>query len=370
MRFLLAIIMAAYSASAFSAPIEVPIAFIEALDSKDTTSSERFSKEYELAIQYGVELTAKEVADCGYMIKPLPAFYGASDPLQAKERTEQSVKSGAWFVVGPRRSNHYILAAQGSGNVPTVSLMASSDEVSTLGPMHLSLVAPNSVMAQVAAKEAKEQIPTKAAMTYISIVRDDCLFCKGFAEQFDVAAKSAGLQKKAQVSILSDEPELKDIVAAIEANKPSFILLPNYSIVTGYLIEKLHKKYSTVFFVGGDGWGTNFGFVENGRDIGNAKGFTVRGNPPVDVGMKSFSTGKKLLADSGRVPVASATALSLIKIIDSTKSFLCKSKPKTATDFAAAFEKSGKVLFAAPWGVSVYELSSGNIVYKKSSRAL
>ena len=370
MKLLLKFLLALLSPAAVAGPVEVPIAFIEALDSKDTTSSERFRKEYELAIQYGVELTAKDIAACGYTIKPLPAFYGASDPLQAKERTEQSVKSGAWFVVGPRRSNHYILAAQGSGSVPTVSLMASSDEVATLGPRHLSLVAPNSVMAQVAAKEAKARVPAKAAKTYLSIVRDDCLFCKGFADQFDTAAKSAGLKKSAQVSILSDEPDLKDIVVAIEAHKPSFILLPNYSIVTGYLIEKLHKTYPKIFFVGGDGWGTNFGFVENGRDIGNAQGFTVRGNPPVDVGMKSFPTGQKLLSDSGRIPVASATALSLIKIIDSTKTFLCKHKPKSPGDFASAYEKSGKGQFAAPWGVSVYELSSGNIVYKKSSRAL
>lgn len=370
MRAFLVVLLSVFSADVLSAPIEVPVAFIEALDSKDTTSSERFRKEYELAVKYGVELTEKEAAKCGYKIKPVPSFYGASDPLQAKERTEQSVKAGVWFVVGPRRSNHYILAAKGSGEVPTVSLMASSDEVLTLGPKHLSLVAPNSVMAQVAAKEAAAQTTAKSKRAYISVVREDCLFCKGFAEQFDAAAKAVGLKKTAEVSILTDEPDLKAVIAAIDAHKPSFILLPNYSIVSGFLIEKLHKMYPGVFFVGGDGWGTNFGFVENGRDIGNAKGFTVRGNPPVDVGMKSFPTGQKLLADSGRIPVASATALSLIKIIDSTKSLLCKYQPKSSADFADAFQRSGKEYFSAPWGVSIYQLSSGNIEYEKSSRAL
>lgn len=370
MNGLYVMILLMFSSAAFSAPIEVPIAFIEALDSKDTTSSERFRKEYELAIRYGVELTAKEVESCGYRIKPVPSFYGASDPLQAKERTENSVKSGVWFVVGPRRSNHYILAAKGSQDVPSVSLMASSDEVLSLGPKHLSIVAPNSVMAKVAAKEARSQIKGKSKKSYISVVRDDCLFCKGFADQFNAAAKAVGLMKAAEISILSNEPDLKEVVAAIESNKPSFVLLPNYSIVSGFVIEKLHKKYPDLFFVGGDGWGTNFGFVENGRDIGNAKGFTVRGNPPVDVGMKSFPTGKKLLADSGRIPVASATALSLIKIIDSTKAFLCKHKPKKIEEFASYFEKNGKQYFSAPWGVSIYQLSSGNIEYKKSSRAM
>ncbi len=272
-------------------------------------------------------------------------------------------------MVGPRRSNHYLLAARGSGNIPTVSLMASSDEVTKLGPVHLSLVAPNSVMAQVAADEALTRIGKKAMKTYISIVREDCVFCKGFATEFDKAAMPIGLQKKAQISILSDEPELKEIAEAIESYKPSFVLLPNYSIVSGFLIEKLHKKYPDPFFVGGDGWGTNFGFVENGRDIGDAKGFTVRGNPPVDVGLRSFSTGMKLLAKPGLVPVSSATALSLIKAIDSMTSLLCDHRPKQRPDFVTKFETSGKSYFAAPWGVSIYQLSSGNIVYQKSSRA-
>jgi hypothetical protein len=369
MRMFMSSLLTMFSGATFAAPIDVQVAFIEALDPTDTTSSERFRKEYELAIQYGIELTAKEVADCGYKIKSSTSFYGASDPLQAKERAEQSVKAGAWLVVGPRRSNHYILAAKGSGAIPTVSLMASSDEVSTLGPRHLSLVAPNSVMAEVAANESLAQIPPKSDRSYISVVRDDCLFCKGFADQFETAAKAIGLQNKTKVSILSDEPDLKETIAAIELHKPAFVLLPNYSVVTGYLIEKLHKKYPEIFFVGGDGWGTNFGFVENGRNIGDAKGFTVRGNPPVDVGLKSFPTGQKLLSDSGRVPVSSAAALSLLKIIDSTKNLLCKHKPKTLNEFADAYEKSGKQLYAAPWGVSFYELSSGNISYKKSARA-
>jgi hypothetical protein len=248
--------------------------------------------------------------------------------------------------------------------------MASSDEVSTLGARHLSLVSPNSVMARVAAREALGRIPSSVARSYVSIVRGDCLFCKGFAEQFDAEAKLIGLQKSGEVSILSDEPDLKEIISAIQTHKPAFILLPNYSIVTGYLIEKLHKTFPKMFYVGGDGWGANFGFVENGRNIGDAKGFTVRGNPPVDVGMRSFPSGQKLLADSGRVPVTSASALSLMKIFDSTKTLLCRHKPKTPQAFASSFEKSGKELFAAPWGVSIYELSSGNIVYKKSSGAM
>lgn len=370
MKQLIFIVVAMLATAASAKEIEIPITFVEALDAKDTTSSERFRIEYETAIQYGIELTKSDLATCGYKLKASTAFYGASDTLQAKERTEDAQKAGNWFIVGPRRSNHYILAAKGSGSVPTVSLMASSDEVSTLGPDHLSLVAANSVMAREAAKEAASRLRGNKNKTFISVVRDDCLFCKGFAEQFEKAASKVGLKRVDEVLILTDEPELKSIFASLEKNKPGFVLLPNYSIVSSYLIASIHEKNKGVFFVGGDGWGTKFGFVENGRDIKNAAGFTVRGNPPVDLGLKTFKTGRRLLQDTKREPVSSASALSLLKIIDSTKSFLCEQKPKSKESFAKSYRSKGANYFASPWGVSIYDLSGGNIVYKKSSRAM
>src|SRR5690242_16972957 len=127
-----------------AAPISVKVSFIEALAPRDTTSSERFQKDYDKAIEVGKKAVASRLQKCGYDLTTETAFYDASDPLQARERAIDLVKKGSWLIVGPRRSNHYLLLAQGAGDVPTVSLMASASEVSMLGNRHISLSPLNS----------------------------------------------------------------------------------------------------------------------------------------------------------------------------------------------------------------------------------
>lgn len=64
---------------------KVKISFMEALAPKDTTSSERFQKEYEYAVQTGKDLTREKLKSCGYEITEEKVLYDASDNLQAFE---------------------------------------------------------------------------------------------------------------------------------------------------------------------------------------------------------------------------------------------------------------------------------------------
>jgi hypothetical protein len=151
-------VVLALSASAFAekAPatkIPVRLDFIEALAPRDTTSSERFQRDYVHAIETAKKLTEKRLASCGYTLQTETAFYDAGDPLQARESAEKSSRAGSWLLVGPRRSNHYLLLTQGAARTPSVSLMASAKEVASLGPLHQSISPSNSVMAAVAAQE-------------------------------------------------------------------------------------------------------------------------------------------------------------------------------------------------------------------------
>lgn len=350
---------------------KVKLVFIEALDPKDTTSSQRFQQEYESAIAKGKELTAQKLKSCGFEVSPTASFYGASDPIQAKEQAEKSAKEGAWMIVGPRRSNHYLLLAKGALKVPSVSLMASSDEVSTLGDLHLSLVPPNSVMAQNAADEAAARTKTKSSNSYVSIISADCLACKDFAKHFDARASSIGLKKSAEISVIGDSPEMAPIISELSKHKPSFILLPNYSIITSHLISAIHPVLPSAFFVGGDGWGNSrFGFVQNREDIGSAKGFTVRGNPSIEEALKTFSIGKEILKAGQADTYGSSSALAILRVFDSTAQLLCESKPKSTSEFVAGFKKAGRKLFSAPWGTSVYNLDNGNITFLKTRGVL
>jgi thiol-disulfide isomerase/thioredoxin len=345
----------------------VKVSFIEALDPKDTTSSQRFQEEYERAIDTGRELTEKRLASCGYELKTETSFYGASDPIKAKESGEKAASNQAWLIVGPRRSNHYVLLAKGAAETPSVSLMASSDSLNDLGPMHISLAPSNSVMAASAAREAKRQAKGKAS--YVSFLASECLNCRDFAAAFDKSAETIGLKKKAEVSLVGEQPDVAQLVEVIKKHKPSFVLLPNYSILSSYVVSKLAPVVPGVFFVGSDGWGdAKFGFVQNGPDISNARGFSVRGNPPVSEGLKGFDLGKRLIATGDASKLGSSSSLAILRVFDGLEKSLCRSKPKIREAFAKDFSLNGSRDFSNLWGVSIYEIRSGEMTFARSSK--
>jgi hypothetical protein len=346
------------SSAAYAVPLKpVKLYFVEALAPRDSTSSERFQKDYDSAISAGKRLTTKRLASCGYQLETFTSFYDASDPVQAKEKAERAAKDGAWLLVGPRRSNHYLLLAQGAENTPSVSIMATASEVEGLAPLHLSLSASNRRMAAAAAREAKRRLGRKKA-TYLSVVSAECLACRDFALLFDAEAAKLGLQKSAEISVVGETPDTTALTTQIRSSSPSFVLLPNYSKLTSFLIQAITSATTEPFFVGGDGWGdSNFGFVQNNSQVARARGFSVRGLPPLEIGLKRFATGKALLREpKDSTAPYSGPALAILKSIDATAEILCANKPTSAASFQTAFARRGPGLFDSPWGVSIYDL--------------
>ena len=369
-RSSLVLILAAASTSGLAETpnlTNVKISFIEALDPKDTTSSQRYQEEFERAIEVGRALTKERLASCGYSLTTETSFYGASDPIKAKERGEEASKANSWLIIGPRRSNHYVLLSKGTPDTPTVSLMASSDSLSELGPLHISVAPTNSVMAEAAAREAKKQ--AKGKSSYVSFISRECLNCRDFAAAFEKSAQAIGLKKISETMISGEQPDVTELEEVIKNQKPAFVLLPNYSIVSSYVVSKLAPNNRGVFFVGSDGWGdTKFGFVQNGPDISAAHGFSVRGNPPVAEGLKGFSLGKKLIAAGDESKFGSSSSLSILRVFDGLEASLCRAKPKTREAFAKEFARNGARDFANPWGVSIYEIRAGEMTFARTSK--
>lgn len=350
-------------------PTSVKLFFVEALDPKDTVYSQRFQKEYEFVIKRGTELTASSLAACGFRLETTTSFFGASDPLQAKEQAERAKMQGAWMIVGPHRSNHYILLSKGAEDIPSVSPMASSDEVAALGKLHLSLSPSNAILAKSAAEESAERLTKQSKKDYMTVTASDCMTCKDFSRGFDAAASDLGLKKIAELSVLGQQPDLKQIKEEVSKHRPAFVLIPNYSILSSYLIASLNQASPSTFFVGGDGWGNSkFGFVQNGRDTGAAGGFAVRGSPSIEEALKSFGLGKTILKADEASSYGSASGVALLKIFDSLSRFLCASKPKAKDNFAKAFQNKGNGFFSSQWGVSIFDLTNGDIVYTKSKK--
>jgi len=345
-------------------PIKVPITFIEALAPKDTTASERFQTEYKAAINAGKELSKSKLARCGYELSEKMVFYDASDNIQALEQAKKSSEEGAWFLIGPRRSNHYLLFAQGSPNTPSVSLMASATEVSKLGPTHLSMASSNSQMARVAAAHLKTLSP-KAPLSYVTILSEDCVTCVDFAQEFDKAASQKEITKKAELKIVGETPNPELIKEFAKKHKPKYVLLPNYSKVSAAVIHALLPVIPHALFIGGDGWGdSKYGFIQNNENLNAANGLTVRGFPPAKEGLKEFPLGEKLLKTKNSPELFSGSAQAIVRIFDGLSSLLCESKPKTLAEFRTAFTQLGSREFSAPWGVSLYNLKAGEIIYQ------
>lgn len=365
MKYLsLAALFAAVTANAATVPVKIH--FFEALAPKDTTSSERFQKEYEGAITTAKTLLGKKLEKCGYELKPEIVFYNASDALEAMERGKAASQQNTWLIVGPRRSNHYVLLVKGATDTPTVSTMASSKEVFELGSLHNTMAPSNAEMAKVAASEAKKRTKGK---TYVSIVSEDCVACVDFADSFEKSARKLGLNNSKTFKVVGETPDLAAITAEVAKLRPAFVLLPNYSKVTAQAIAAIHKVTPSAFYVGGDGWGdSRFGFVQNAIDLDGTSGFTVRGFPTTDEGLKAFSVGKEILksTDPAVSRPGSAAALSLLKILDSTAGLLCQSKPKNKDEFARFIAKKGTSTYKSPWGVSIYEMKSGDISFGRT----
>lgn len=355
---LLGTIMA--TAEAASA-IVVPVSFVEALAPKDTTSSERFRAEYQNAVTIALEYNKADLSRCGYQIAPQYTFFDASDELQAFERARAATSEGKWLIIGPRRSQQYLVLAKGAADTPTVSTMASSSEVFALEAIHSTMAPSNAQMAKVSAKVARAK-----ASTYFSIVNSDCVSCRDFSKQFDSSALKVGLKKLGEKEVTGDDPELGDLLLQLQKLKPQVILLPNYSKPSSQVMLKLKTLTPAPIFIGADGWGdSRFGFVGTGTAPDQAMGFTVRGFPPIDEGLKTFSVGNRILKKKSSIPdfPGSGSAQSLIKIVSDLTGFLCGTKPKTKATFAAAIKKSNP--FKPTWGVSIYKLENANITFER-----
>lgn len=342
----------------------VRIDFVEALAPRDTTSSARYQQSYEGTIQIAAELLERKLRGCGYSFDTKTAFYDASDALKAKEFGASSAAAGAWMIVGPRRSNHYLLLVQGAENIPSVSIMASSDKVAELGARHATVSPVNSKMAKVAALEAKAR--TKKNASYVSIISTDCSNCVDFAKSFDLAAKEIGLRKLDEVGITGETIQGAELRAKVASHTPDFVLLPNYSKVSSAVMASFNEDAKPPLFVGGDGWGdSQYGFVQNGLDVQKVKGITVRGFPPAEKGLSGFPLGREVLRSKLK-GLSFTPDLSILKTMEETANTLCAVRPEGKESFSKAFEQRVYKRVSAPWGVSIFELNRGEIRFSKT----
>ena len=347
----------------------VHIDFIEALDSKDNDYSVRFKKEFELAILEGVKSNKANAEKCGYDFQFATRYFEKSDPLRAQEEASKAEKLGSWMIVAPARSSHYLLSVAGAPNTPSISILASSKEVFELEKHHLTLSHSNKELAKAAVAEVARRILKTKTRTFVSVVSSDCISCGDFASKFKSAAQKVGILESSFLQVSGEDPDVDATLQKIKAEKtlPSFILLPNYSMVSARVMAKLSATLpKQIFFVGSDGWGTSkFGFVQNAKGLEDVSGFSVRSFPPSDIAFPFFRTGKSLIATNRVKEFESTSALGVLSVLDSTTELLCKYKPVSAASFKMLFARNANRVFKAPWQPSLYNFESGNLSFAR-----
>jgi hypothetical protein len=129
-----------------------------------------------------------------------------------------------------------------------------------------------------------------------------------------------------------------------------------------------NDSHNRPLFIGGDGWGDQrYGFVQSGTGIDNIKGITVRGFPPAEQGLQKFNLGKEALSHKTSDLPFSGPSVGILKVLSETADFLCKSRPKTKESFQTQFPTLSSSHLRSPWGVSVYELKSGETHFLKTT---
>jgi hypothetical protein len=363
-----------FSCVVLSAPIQVRVHFQESLAERDTLSGSRYKEDYEKCIELSKKRLQQKLATCGYEILSSTFFYDSRDPLQAKENATKVSTEKIWLIVGPRRSNHYVLATLGAKEIPSVSTMAGSKEVFTLGPDHLTLGIDNSTTAQALVETVNElsqkltsgQSATLVRPSYVTIVNEDCIFCTDLSKEFDLRA--TGLEKIKEIKVVGDSPDIQKIRKDLGALKPDYILVPNYSQSSVKIMAGIHALTPKSVFLGGDGWGTqSYGFVQSAANLEGVVGYSARGTVPTDMALKTFPLGQSILQEPlENNPFLDVPAgVAVVRILSGLSDTLCENKPKTFEEFKVSFTKTGPQYFSLPWGVGIYKLNGSRFVFYK-----
>ena len=224
-------------------------------------------------------------------------------------------------------------------------------------------------MANALADETKSRLNKNKSITYFSVLSADCVSCIDFSKSFDKKALKIKLNKLGEFAFTGERPNLGEIKEKIEKAKPDFILIPNYSVVSAHIMSVIQSWGVNTLYIGSDGWGdSKYGFVHNSPQLTKVNGLTVKGFPPTDKGLTYFDLGKQILKNptlTANFPI-SGTSQSVLKSMEAITQMLCDFKPKSKDDFTSHFKNSGKKYFINPWGVSIFNLANGEIVFDKT----
>lgn len=341
----------------------VKVGVLEALASLDSSSSERYKQFFESAIYYSLGENERALSKCGYKFEIVASYFDNSDKLAAKEAAQKLENAGAWIILGPRRSDQFLVGSKSLVTTPIVSPMAGANSVTSLPAPNFTMYPSVDALAKVAVKAVKR---AGFGNRYGSFVDATCSSCKDFQAAF--AEQSSGkLTEVFSIDGAGESPDLTQLRAALISKRVDFLILPNYSKFSGYTISKLQAQFPNLKVLGADGWGDGqFGFLEGFGIAPSIVGISVRGGGSPDVMSTLFgvrSLDREWQGKSLTPPYAAFGAIEFFRVL--TKD-LCRAKPKSRENFYRFLKNQNSSHFKSRSGIGVYFLRNSQLKFSHS----
>ena len=203
----------------------------------------------------------------------------------------------------------------------------------------------------------------------ITVLDTSCTFCSGFYEKFKRHLEKSNIKESAFFEFKRDDDfdeRIKSLRALIKKEKPHFILLPNYSKLSGRIIEKTQDLDKNIVYIGSDGWGNGiYGYLITAKIDKDTKGFSIYpGGDPVKFVDKKGWHGLNRHYRGTYLPPATSHA-GIVEVVNRFAKLLCEKRPKNLREFVRATSSLPLDYFKTDQGMGFFVLKNSEFKFSR-----
>ncbi len=353
----------ARSLAASTTLIPVKLGVTDSFAVIDAPTTERMRSVYEGALFYAIGENAKALQKCGYRFQVAVSHYDEADKYAPRDTATLLEASNTWLVIGPRRSDHILMAALGLKHTPMISMTAGSNAVHDLSPPYFTMYPRPAELIRTMLRAVKKE---NFGKTYGTLVDVTCGVCKDFASGLKRDGRNQ-VSEKFVIEVATDTPDLTELIDALTANPVDFLFVSSYAKLTGFVISTLQSRFPKLKYLGPDTWGDgSYGFTDQYKILPTVRGLAVRpGLSPQRMG--DMYGVQSLERDwRGKISHPPTVAFLLVDLIRSLRSDLCqlwneKGKRLASQEaFYEFFKSLPKDHFLLEPNISVYRLENSD----------
>lgn len=344
--------------------INVKIGLLESLSPTAPSASDRYKRLYESTLYYAIGENDHKLKQCGYKLTANISYFDTFDALDLLENAKKVNQTDPWLVIGPRRSGHIQTAATVIDSTPIISTMANADK---LIKNHKSLFTMYPTTWQLAKIMAREVQHRNYGTTYGTIVDARCESCIEFAKNFQ--AENPTHNPLFYFSVGDNAPDINSLLFNIKTQNPDYLLIPNYSELSGYIIAETQRVNPNLKYVGADGWGEDtFSFMQGYNIFPDTEGIAIRFGAQKEDKSEVYNVHSLDREIEGVSVTSPYSIYSLVSIIRTLTDDLCNTKPNEKSEFKQYLLNLPKDHFQTETQYSIYHLQQGKITFSNYAK--